>query len=73
MTGPEHYKAAEQILSGEDRRGTIGMAQVHALLALAAATAINLSLSDYQAWTNLAARIDRGDTQPYSPSREGGS
>jgi hypothetical protein len=49
MTGPEHFKAAEELLAGveeyggdytpEGRSDQIAIAQVHAMLALAAATA----------------------------------
>ncbi len=56
MTGPEHYQAAERLLAGvtldathpdgspvirADEPETIAAAQVHATLALAAATAIH--------------------------------
>jgi hypothetical protein len=53
MTGPEHYREAERLLTEQvfrDRTGgtttrsfeeTVAAAQVHATLALAAATAIN--------------------------------
>src|SRR6202012_5279778 len=49
MTGPEHYLAAERLLSEIDQRRNaplditsrrVGQAQVHAMLALAAATAL---------------------------------
>lgn len=48
MTGPEHYKAAERLLAEsdnflpEDQQGCVYLAaaQVHATLALAAATAM---------------------------------
>jgi len=49
MTGPEHYRAAERLLSEIDQRRNaplditsrrVGQAQVHAMLALAAATAL---------------------------------
>jgi hypothetical protein len=69
MTGPEHYAAAERCLEGGYEMD-MAAAQVHATLALAAATATNLSLADYQAWVNLAARVEQGNTAPYSPSRE---
>jgi len=44
MTGPEHYRAAEQLLNEADHHSVLGdtqiaAAQVHATLALAAATA----------------------------------
>lgn len=47
MNGPEHYRAAEQLLTqaggdlgAEYAQGRTALAQVHALLALAAATAM---------------------------------
>ncbi len=49
MTGPEHYLAAERLLSEIHQRSNaplditsrrVGQAQVHAMLALAAATAL---------------------------------
>ena len=68
MTGPEHYRAAEEMLeksgspdsSGEQGRHLLAAAQVHATLALAAATALNDSESgqpfdDHQAWRTVAA------------------
>ena len=47
MTGPEHYTEAEHLMAGlgdfsgarEDETNTVALAQVHATLALAAATA----------------------------------
>lgn len=45
MTGPQHYKEAERILAGDAREEGLepyeafALAQVHATLALAAATA----------------------------------
>lgn len=71
MTGPEHYREAERLLAeglhvlGEDGPLTgaaepLAAAQVHATLALAAATAmahpyrsgerIGMSLEDFRAW-----------------------
>ena len=65
MTGPEHYREAEELLDtlrGRDR-GTVphevsiaAEAQVHAVLALAAATALSgISMPDDQAWRDVAA------------------
>ncbi|MEW2127065.1 hypothetical protein AB0891_25430 [Streptomyces sp. NPDC007259] len=74
MTGPEHYREAERHLSAASfTTGPIGdvvhpkgaahhlaMAQVHATLALAAATALvdetprSDSHSEYRAWSNVA-------------------
>lgn len=49
MTGPEHYAAAEALLADarhahveDDAKRWLARAQVHATLALAAATAIDL-------------------------------
>jgi hypothetical protein len=59
MTGPEHYLAAERLLSEIDERRNaplditsrrVGQAQVHAMLALAAATALG---SDSRAWAQV--------------------
>jgi hypothetical protein len=67
MTGPEHYRRAEQLVESVARRGkgdledpivvsddhpgTIAAAQVHAVLALAAATALD---TDRREWLNVA-------------------
>lgn len=70
MTGPEHYREADRILT-ELVRSEIGhapefppetllaMAQVHATLAAAAAAALNdgsrgLDQRDYKTWYNVA-------------------
>jgi hypothetical protein len=66
VTGPEHYVAAEDLLiragspeaSGDQERHAVAAAQVHAILALAAATALNesgLPFDDHQAWREVAA------------------
>jgi hypothetical protein len=66
VTGPEHYVAAEGLLvragspeaSGDQERHAVAAAQVHATLALAAATALNesgLPFDDHQAWREVAA------------------
>ncbi len=66
MTGPEHYAEAERLLTLADRhaRGvthaqewtlTLTAAQVHATLALAAATAIGAAGPDHHAWADVAA------------------
>jgi hypothetical protein len=77
MTGPEHYRQAEQLigsvtkrdaLSGarilapgnpECRRDVLALAQVHATLALAAATALahagEMHYADDEAWQETAA------------------
>jgi hypothetical protein len=65
MTGPEHYLRAEELaaeagrLFGQgDGQATAGVwaavAQAHAVLALAAATAVGASGADNRAWTDAA-------------------
>ena len=65
MTGPQHYRRAEEhaaeahrLLSQEDGQATAGawaaVAQAHAVLALAAATAIGTSGADNRAWIDAA-------------------
>jgi hypothetical protein len=55
MTGPEHYHAAELLLAeaaerpGEASARSIAAAQVHATLALAAATALH-GVTDHRHW-----------------------
>ncbi len=56
MTGPEHYAAAEALLADarraqveDDAKRWLARAQVHATLAVAAATALG-SAADSQAW-----------------------
>ena len=69
MTGPEHYKTAEDLIGGiedhggdftpEGRADVIALAQVHATLALAAATATGSEdhpRSDWDEWQALASR-----------------
>jgi hypothetical protein len=67
MTGPEHYRRAEQLVASvtkknkierrgglmvsNDQPGIIAAAQVHAVLALAAATALD---SGQREWLNVA-------------------
>ncbi len=66
MTGPEHYAEAERLLAvanrnntdaadGQERTQTLSAAQVHATLALAAATAVGTAGPDRQAWIDVAA------------------
>jgi hypothetical protein len=59
MSGPEHYRAAEKLLeeiqehpssSINKTESLVGQAQVHATLALAAATA----LGDHRDWLEVA-------------------
>ena len=63
MTGPEHYAEAEKLLAdpnygepkGIARSETVAAAQVHATLALVAATALGAAHPlDTQAWRNAA-------------------
>ena len=75
MTGPEHYREAEQLLAGvtldathpdgspvirSDEPQTLAAAQVHATLALAAATAMGCPspdgppAADWDAWSAAA-------------------
>jgi len=74
MTGPEHYAEAERLLTLADRhtRGvtyaeewtlTLTAAQVHATLALAAATAVGTAGPDLHAWAGVAATKTRA-TKP---------
>lgn len=67
ITGPEHYRRAEQLVESvtgrgkgdledeivvsDDHPGTIAAAQVHAVLTLAAATALH---SDHREWFTVA-------------------
>jgi hypothetical protein len=58
MTGPEHYLEAQRLLNvvaggAADWEPMAAAAQVHATLALAAATA--LPAGDYEAWRSAAA------------------
>jgi len=78
MTGPEHYAEAERLLALADRhtRGvtyapewtlTLTAAQVHATLALAAATAVGMAGPDLQAWADVAATKPSA-SKPEAPS-----
>jgi hypothetical protein len=55
MNGPEHFRAAETLLAeaesqpGEASARSIAGAQVHAVLALAAATALH-GVTDHRHW-----------------------
>ena len=62
MTGPEHYQRAQEILSGLSTTHRdpehIAAAQVHATLALAAATALGSDFGSHaeaDAWRQVAA------------------
>ena len=77
MTGPEHYAEAERLLTLADRHSsgvtyapewmlTLTAAQVHATLALAAATAVGTAGPDVHAWADVAA-VRPGTTKPEAP------
>ena len=65
MTGPEHYREAERICESAAREPELeyqkllaSLGQVHAMLALAAASALgydHIPTRDYQAWAAAAA------------------
>jgi hypothetical protein len=69
-TGPDHYQRAEYLLEAAEqtrleameRPQTLVEAQVHATLALAAATALDTGLRDYQAQEWVEAAIKSGHT-----------
>jgi hypothetical protein len=63
MSGPEHYQQAEELLNfleGKDREtypgqeSIIAEAQVHAILALAAATALGTRSAEERQWLRVA-------------------
>ena len=57
MTGPEHYVEAERLIGGFYNEKDVQQALVHAVLALAAATAISGDTAEYaelRAWTEVA-------------------
>lgn len=65
MTGPEHFRRAEELaaeahklLGQGDSQATAGVraavTQTHAMLALAAATAVGTSHADSRAWADVA-------------------
>ncbi|TXS50127.1 hypothetical protein [Streptomyces sp. t39] len=64
MTGPEHYRKAERLLCDEYRTDrSVAEAQVHAMLALAAATAgastrSGSTSADDRAWQEAAVTPD---------------
>lgn len=69
MTGPEHYREAERLIASSYRDGElspealIAEAQVHATLALAAATALNdnepgLPACEWKTWREVAGTPD---------------
>jgi hypothetical protein len=72
MTGPEHYIAAEELLEDaghareeDDAARVLGRAQVHATLALAAATAVGTRDIDNRAWVAAAGtKLSRPGPEP---------
>jgi hypothetical protein len=65
MTGPDHYRQAEQLTAkahdylgqgeGQDSAAVrAAVAQIHATLALAAATALGTTAADGRAWHEVA-------------------
>lgn len=71
MTGPEHYKEAERLVAGilqgrydeSERPGSelLTIAQVHATLAAAAASALGGSVTETRAWASVAGtKHDQG-------------
>lgn len=71
MTGPEHYREAERLIEEanhvghqdpERGNGILAAAQVHATLALAAATATGLAdhpSDDWDEWRPAVSRVKR--------------
>ena len=64
MTGPDHYRKAEELTAtahdylgqgdGQSAAVWAAVAQLHATLALAAATALGTTAADGRAWTEVA-------------------
>jgi hypothetical protein len=65
MTGPDHYRKAEELAAkadgylgrGEGQESALvwaAVAQIHATLALAAATALGTTTADGRAWADVA-------------------
>jgi hypothetical protein len=83
MTGPEHYVEAERLLALADRHAkgvtyeqewtlTLTAAQVHATLAVAAATAVGTAGPDGHAWADVAAtRLSARKQEPSTESPPG--
>ena len=83
MTGPEHYAEAERLLALADRHAkgvtyeqewtlTLTAAQVHATLAVAAATAVGTAGPDGHAWADVAAtRLSARKQEPSTESPPG--
>jgi hypothetical protein len=76
VTGPEHFREAETaaqhaegLVNAGDPEGLApvwaAIGQVHATLALAAATAVGASGADSRAWADVAAtKLSGGGTEP---------
>jgi hypothetical protein len=71
MTGPDHYRKAEELAAkaheylgqGEGQHSAAvwaAVAQIHASLALAAATALGTRAADSRAWADVAGTSDAG-------------
>ena len=82
MTGPDHYRKAEELAAkaaeylgqgdGQDSAAVwAGVAQVHATLALAAATGTGTA-GDSKAWFEVAGIVDTGPGRPPHTFRPGG-
>ena len=75
MTGPEHYREAERLMrmAAQTENSKLATdcqqaAQVHATLALAAATALGLDLgvADYEAWHAAASAFKpKAEVEPW--------
>ena len=77
MTGPDHYAEAERLLAlagrhskgatyGQEWTLTLAAAQIHATLAVAAATAVGTAGPDGRAWADVAA-TKPGASEPEAP------
>ncbi len=76
MTGPEHFREAETAAQRAEGLVTAGdpeglapvwaaLGQVHATLALAAATAVGTSGTESRAWADVAGtKLSGGGTEP---------
>ncbi len=69
MTGPDHYREAERLMAEinpewQPEYTTVNtrQAQVHAILALAAATALRHSVTDSHTWAEVAGTKPAGTT-----------
>jgi hypothetical protein len=70
MTGPEHYRRAEQLIEGVIKEVKCAEAHIHALLALAAATAVRTQ-ADQEAWISVAATKPPNHGGPEPPNYGG--